>query len=74
MRRRIIKPRHVFQWTCEGFVRVNRYGEETMDPEVVGATEKEAKELLAEGIALFLRQRPRTWWIGSPFTDNSPWW
>jgi hypothetical protein len=47
---RWLKPKHKFVWGLKGWVRVNRYGEYVSEPEIIGATEKEAEEILAEAI------------------------
>ncbi len=45
---RWIKPKHEFHWTITG------YG----ISEVLGASEKEMKEILADGIEMWLRDEP----------------
>jgi hypothetical protein len=50
---------HKFVWGCKGYLRVNRYGETVREPsEVLGATEKEARETLIEGIERLLDSYP----------------
>lgn len=45
---------HAFDWECEGWERVNRYGETVKEPEAIGATVKEIREILREGLKVFI--------------------
>ena len=50
--------KHKFVWTSEGFERINRYGEKVMEPDAVGASAKEAREVLIEAIEGFIKLLP----------------
>jgi hypothetical protein len=68
---RYLKPKHKFEWTVKGWGRINRYGDRVEEPEVLGASEKEFEEILAEAIENW-GQRPIVYyysWIGGSRTN-----